>query len=260
MGSVAGKSGDTGPKVRRIYGIEESLDYFPDDPEALKAELARTRTRLMAAEAVIDQLGESDDPIEQRLSNLLTRTAEEIERLHSEARERVESVVAEAEALRDLAQQQNSRATDQARLHVEKQAQDLLKDVDALTTSAHTRAARIIEDAERHKTDTERYVDDLLAEAERLYKVVEERIGQADQDLGQARAKADEVMRNANVAARETVRNAEESARRVVENARVEAAGLRQAANEQAQRRLDQVVGERARDQGRDDSWSETPR
>lgn len=248
-GRHAGSAGT----VRRIHGAEESFDYMPDDPEALREELIRTRTRLKAAESVIDQLGESDDPVEQRLSNLLAQTAEEIERLHAEGRERVEGIVAEAEALRGLARKQNDKAADAARAQVETRAQELLKDADALTASAQVRALKIVEEANRKREKSEKYVDELLAEAESLYRVVQKRAEQVDTQVTDARAKADEVMRNANVAARETRQRAEESARRITDNAEREAAGILQQAKEEAARRLQQIA-----DKGASGSFGES--
>lgn len=246
--SRAGPAGGPARKVRRIHSADESFDYLPDDAEELKTELIRTRTRLKAAESVIDQLGESDDPVEQRLSDLLSQTVDEIERMHGDARERVEQIVAEAEALRELAQMQNEKAAELAKSQVEKQAQELLRDADALTASAQARANKMIEDATRNRENTEKYVDDLLAEAERLYKTVEQKSERASKELAEARGKADEVMRNANAAARQTREEAEVSARRIVENAEAEASGIIQAAKDDAKRRLEQVSHARGKE------------
>lgn len=244
--SRASHTAESSGRVRRIHAAEESFDYLPDDPDELKAELIKTRIRVKAAESVIDQLGESDDPVEQRLSDLLERTANEIERLDTEGRERVERIVAEAEALRELAHKQNEKATEIARSQVEKQAQDLLKDADALTASAQARANKMIEDATRNRENTEKYVDELLAEAERLYRTVEQKAERAGSELADAREKASEVMRNANQAARQSREEAEASARRIVENARTEAAGIIKAAKDDARRRLEQISRSRS--------------
>lgn len=214
------------------------------DPEVLQNELEAKRSRLAAAEWALEHLSSADGVTDEGLVKLVDAAVDRVEELWTDARERVESLVRDAEELKAIANRQVQEAEVRARDSVAKRTQELLNDAAALQETARQKADRVTAAAEEKLKQSELDADARLAEAEEMYERVERHVVGREEILAQVREKADQIIRAAKAAAENIRGEARADAERSSEVARMEAARLIQAAKDETRVQLARVTAQ----------------
>jgi F0F1-type ATP synthase membrane subunit b/b' len=220
------------------------MDYKPAPQSQIVEELEDTKSRLAAAELVIDKLAAPGGEFDDKAKELIAAAIMRVEAMMEDGRKRVTQLVQDAEQLHAIADRQVKEAEDRARQSVLRQTSELVDNARRLEEQASEKAALIIEEAQKRATEIETEIDSRLAEAEKMYRKVENHIAGKQQVLDEVRKKADQIIRNAKVTAAEIQEDAVESARKTSQAARIEAANLIRAAKDEARIQLDRITAQ----------------
>lgn len=207
-------------------------------------EEASLESRLAAAEWTLERLAETDGEMDLRVKALLEDAVDEVERIWADGREKVESLVRDAEDLRTLAAKQASEVEASARAAVAEETKELLENASRLQVQADEKAAQIIAEAKARAAATDREIDERLAEAEVVYEKVERHIAAREEILDEVRKRADQIIRNAKTTAATVIDEANASAKRITDNATNEANVIIQAARDDARQRMERVTAQ----------------
>jgi chromosome segregation ATPase len=223
---------------------EEGHRIDERDPELLLKELEATKSRLAATEWALEHLSANDGVDDAGLMKMVDEAVDRVEELWSDARQKIEGLVRDAEHLKEIAARQSEEAEARARASVAERTQELLEDTRTLQASAQEKANQMVAEADERMRRAEIEADARLAEAEEMYERVERHVASREAILAEVRKKADQIIRTAKAAA-ETIRaEARADAERSSEVARLEAARLMQAAKDEARVQLARVTAQ----------------
>ncbi len=219
--------------------------YKPAPPVEPKTpvEPAETQSQIEAVEFTLASLAEnSDGEIDTRLKSVIDAAIVEVERILGEGKRKAESLVQDAERLHAIASTQADEAESRARNAVAGEARELLENVQRLQSQAEEKAARVIAEAKARTAQTDKEIDERLAEAEAVYEKVERHIAAREEILAEVRKKADAIIRTAKATAETVKDEARETARKTTQNASIEAERIIQVAKEEARLHMDRVT------------------
>jgi hypothetical protein len=215
-----------------------SLPTADDEVVRLTRELAAVRAKLESAEFALAHLGSGDTPLEARLQSLVRGAMAAAQAVREEGRKRVETLVGEAEQLRDFARQGAESSAKQAREEVMRKAGEMIENANRLRLAAEATASQVVRAAQAKYEEAQVRATDLLRSTELAHAETMRRRGEIEQQVVAARAQAEAFVRSSRLEAEARARELTDLARQQLADAQRQAETIVRNAEQEARLRL----------------------
>lgn len=215
-----------------------SVPTADDEVVRLTRELAAVRAKLESAEFALAHLGSGDTPLEARLQSLVRGAMAAAQAVREEGRKRVETLVGEAEQLRDFARQGAESSAKQAREEVMRKAGEMIENANRLRLAAEATASQVVRAAQAKYEEAQVRATDLLRSTELAHAETMRRRGEIEQQVVAARAQAEAFVRSSRLEAEARARELTDLARQQLADAQRQAETIVRNAEQEARLRL----------------------